>query len=152
MWLKVAGILTAILLIYLLFGPAFAQSRYVVQNDYGGSMQEYQDRYLILDQSGGHIRVAGECVSSCTLMLAHMDYEHVCVDAQAWFGFHSASSVNDLTRERKHSPEATRYMWQLYPMHVQNMLRLRGWNGADGAEHPELIMIRASAFYRVCTD
>ena len=125
-------------------------ARYVISNDNGGSVQPYEDLYDALNQSGGYIKITGECISACTLIIPFVNKDHVCVDKQSFFGFHSVKDVNPQTKESKHSPEGTRYMWQLYPAWVQDLLKDRGWDGKDGAEHSELIIFPGTMFYEEC--
>lgn len=134
--IKVAAVLAA-----LLAACAPANAETVVTFDMGGTITKYVEKYQDYRESGERLKIDGECVSACTLFLGVMTSDRYCITPKAELGFHSAWT--DDQGKQKHSPEATLYIWSLYPKKFRKVLRKRGWNGGDVAnnEHPKLIIL-----------
>ena len=62
-----------------------------INNDYGGAIQEYQNTYAGYLERGVIVHIVGACYSACTLVLAYLPSEHICVTRAAVLGFHEAS-------------------------------------------------------------
>jgi hypothetical protein len=71
-----------------------------VYDDHGGSVAEHDARWSELAARGANVWVVGRCHSACTVLLAHIPNERICVTPQASFGFHLA-----------HRPDATATLW-----------------------------------------
>jgi hypothetical protein len=116
----------------------------VIQNDPGGKIGDYVQKYTDLAYRQERIVISGWCNSACTLLLGIVPVSRVCVRPGASLGFHSAS----LGQLGPYSEYGTRVMWMFYPKRVRQMIRLRGWDGQTA--HPRVISIKASAVYRAC--
>jgi hypothetical protein len=69
-----------------------------VYDDHGGSVAEYDARWSELAARGVNVRIVGPCQSACTVLLAHIPNERICVTPQASFGFHLAHRRDALGR------------------------------------------------------
>jgi hypothetical protein len=91
-----------------------------VYDDHGGSVAEYDARWSELAARGANVRVVGPCQSACTVLLAHIPNERICVTPQASFGFHLA-----------HRPDATATLWAGYNAGIREWINARGGLTAD---------------------
>jgi hypothetical protein len=124
--------------------PAFAES---ITDDAGGLIETYVQRFNRIRDSGERIVVDGQCLSACTLVLALVPRERICVTPNAVFGFHSAWSYDAQGGEALNR-NATQSMWTMYPE------RIREWIRAHGGLHQELIYLRSrqlAALYPICS-
>jgi hypothetical protein len=134
---------TLILICLLGVSPALAER---ISDDGGGLIETYVQRFSRIRDSGERISVDGQCLSACTLVLAFVPRERICVTPNAVFGFHSAWSYDDqggTALDRK----ATQSLWDMYPE------RIRQWIRANGGLHQQFIYLRGrqlAAFYPVC--
>jgi hypothetical protein len=82
-------------------------------------------RYASIRDSGEDVVVDGQCLSACTLVLALIPRERICLTRNAVFGFHAA-----VAREEWRSPgagnAATRVLWELYPEPVRKLIAQKG--------------------------
>ena len=97
-----------------------------VSDDHGGPVAEYDARWAALAARGVDVRIVGPCQSACTVLLAHIPYDRVCVTPQASFGFHLA-----------HRADATAALWAGYSAGIREWINARGgltpdfkWMGA----------------------
>ncbi|THD45839.1 MAG: hypothetical protein E7774_07230, partial [Bradyrhizobium sp.] len=97
-----------------------------VYDDHGGVVPEYDARWAALAARGVNVRIVGPCQSACTVLLAHIPYDHICVTPQARFGFHQAKF-----------PRSTEMMWAGYSQGIRDWINARGgltpdfkWMGA----------------------
>jgi len=102
-----------------------------VSDDHGGPVAEYDARWAALAARGVAVRIVGPCQSACTVLLAHIPYDRICVTPQASFGFHLA-----------HLPEATATLWAGYSAGI------RAWINARGGLTPDFKWMRAPDTYR----
>jgi hypothetical protein len=107
---------------------------YVITNDPGGVIDEFIEKYRTLRETNAKIIVDGPCYSACTLVLALVPKENVCITPYAIFGFHSAS----LGMTGVFSKTGTGHVWFQYPRALREWLKTNGWNGD---EHPELLFM-----------
>ena len=62
-----------------------------VYDDHGGHVRPNTTRAgPPLAARGVDVRIVGPCQSACTVLLAHIPYDRICVTPQASFGFHLA--------------------------------------------------------------
>ena len=54
-----------------------------VYDDHGGSVADYDARWSELAARGANVRVVGPCQSACTVLLAHIPNDRICVTPQA---------------------------------------------------------------------
>jgi hypothetical protein len=124
--------------------PALAER---INEDSGGLIETYVQRFSRIRDSGERIVVDGQCLSACTLVVAFVPRERICVTPNAVFGFHSAWSYDGqggTALDRK----ATQSLWDMYPE------RIRQWIRANGGLHQQLIYLRGrqlAAFYPICS-
>jgi hypothetical protein len=126
------------------FSQVYAQHR--IDTDYGGRIDQYIEKYEAIRDKRGKVQIRGTCISACTLVLATVPYQDVCVGEYAKFAFHSAHNGFG-----GFAQEGTRLIWNMYPEWVKTKLRARGWDGeGDTAEHPNLIYFEGTDFYPPC--
>ena len=77
------GLLAAIV---LLAGAGTSQAVVRIANDRGGQIGRYVERYERLRASGQTIIIDGLCASSCTIVLAAIPHERICVTPNANLG------------------------------------------------------------------
>jgi hypothetical protein len=96
-----------------------------ISNDNGGSVGAYLERYASVRDSGERVIIDGPCLSACTLVLALIPRERICLTPNAVFGFHAASSS-----EEDQYPGAagagTRTLWALYPASIRRLIEKKG--------------------------
>ena len=97
-----------------------------VSDDHGGSVAQYDARWAALAARGVNVKIVGPCQSACTVLLAHIPYDRICVTPQARFGFHQA-----------HLASATATLWAGYSAGIREWINSRGgltpdfkWMGA----------------------
>ena len=124
--------------------PALAER---ISDDQGGLIDTYVQKFTRMRDSGERIVVDGQCLSACTLMLAMVPRERICVTPNAVFGFHSAWSYDGQGGETVNR-DATQTMWNMYPE------RIRAWIRAHGGLHQGLIYLRGrqlAGLYPACS-
>jgi hypothetical protein len=136
---------SSVLIVIWLMGvsPALAGR---ISDDAGGLIDTYVQRFNQVRDSSERIVVDGRCLSACTLVLALVPRERICVTPNAVFGFHSAWSYDPQGGETSNR-EATQSLWNMYPE------RIRHWIRANGGLHQKLIYLRGrqlAAMYPVC--
>jgi hypothetical protein len=104
-------------------GPSDAVVR--ITNDRGGLIQRYFDRYENLKNTGQTVIIDGLCASACTIVLAKIPSERICVTERANLAFHAAWDLGAGGRQIT-NPEATRIMYSMYPAPVRNWIATRG--------------------------
>lgn len=125
-------------LVALTLGVGNANAAFVIANDPGGIIDDYEMKYDAIHRSGGYVVIDGDCVSACTLAVGMIRADKLCMTPAARLGFHSAFVVK-ASGKREFSPESTADLWAHYPEGVKRLLRTRGWYG--NTPHPDLIWI-----------
>src|SRR5271154_3894073 len=82
-----------------------------VYDNHGGSVAEYDARWSDLAARGVNVRIVGPCQSACTVLLAHLPNDRICVTPQASFGFPLA-----------HRPDATAMLGAGYSADLAGVL------------------------------
>jgi hypothetical protein len=103
--------------------PSSAEVR--IRWDLGGKIGPYLEKYAMVRQSGQRVVIDGPCVSACTLVVAVVPRDRICVTHRAMLGFHAAWTPDHYGRPVMH-PEATRLLWDLYPPRVRSWIKRRG--------------------------
>ena len=89
-------ILTSLLAAALLFadvGTGHAAVR--IAGDRGGRIGNYISKFQRLHSSGEPVVIDGLCASACTLVLAAVPHDKICVTSRASLGFHAAYDFGD---------------------------------------------------------
>jgi hypothetical protein len=102
-----------------------------VSDDHGGSGDEDDARRAALTARGVDVKIVCPRQSACTVLLAHIPYDRICVTPQARFGFHQA-----------HRADATAALWAGYSAGV------REWINARGGLTPDFKWMSAPDAYR----
>jgi hypothetical protein len=102
-----------------------------VYDDHGGIVSEYNERWAELAARGVDVRIIGPCQSACTVLLAHIPRNRICVTQQAAFGFHLAKHAN-----------STAMLWAGYDEGI------RSWINAHGGLTADFKWMRAPDIYR----
>jgi hypothetical protein len=123
-------ILAPLLLLLALGGPALAET-IDVSDSHGGIVTEYNSRWAALASRGVNVRIVGPCQSACTVLLAHIPRERICVTPNASFGFHLAKTAT-----------GTSLLRAAYSSDIM------GWIDAHGGLTPQFIWMRAPDTYR----
>ena len=115
-WLGVAAAVVA---------NSAASAAVVISADRGGPIDQYRQRYAMIRQSGEQVIIAGRCLSACTLVLALVPRDRICVTANARLGFHAAW-FPDMAGGRILSAAHTRRLHELYPPAIRHWIARRG--------------------------
>jgi hypothetical protein len=114
---------TMLLLWALAAPPAHAEVR--ILSSPGGQVGTFLDLFETVKNSGERVVIDGPCYSACTLVLAAVPNDHICVTRRAVLGFHGARSMD--RRGRFHAePEASAAVLDAYPVPVRDWIRKRG--------------------------
>ena len=97
----------------------------LIGDDPGGPVGGYMQRYASIRDSGEDVVVNGECLSACTLVLALVPRERICLTRNAVFGFHAAMAQTEW-RHPGAGSAATRALWELYPEPVRKLIAQKG--------------------------
>jgi hypothetical protein len=133
---------------FLMGVPGSGGAAVRIADDPGGTIGVYLRKYERIRASRETVVIDGACASACTLVLAALPPERICVTAQASLGFHAAWEYDD-AGEPVSNPNATRLLYAMYPEPVQR------WIAGRGGLTSRLIYLRGAALrtmYRPCAD
>src|ERR1700704_632402 len=139
----VTGLLAAVL---LAAGMGASHAVVRIAEDRGGRIGTYVDRYQGLRSSGETVIIDGLCASACTIVLGAVPHDKICVTSHAELGFHAAWDYGAKGRAVT-NPEATQFLYSLYPSQV------RRWISQRGGLTPRLIFLRGKqlmSMYKPC--
>ena len=131
---------------FLLAGVAAGHAAVRIVDDRGGQIGEYLYKFSELRASGQTVMIDGLCASACTMILAAISHDKICVTANATLGFHAAYDFAGNGRTVS-NPEATQLLYSGYPSQV------RRWISRRGGLSPRMIFLRGKqlrAMYRPC--
>jgi hypothetical protein len=117
--------LVAVALIAILLAAASASAAVRINNDPGGQIGPYIDRFSSLRSSGEMVIIDGPCLSACTMLLGFVPRDRICVTSRAKLGFHAAWNPGEDGR-RVVSQAGTQALWEIYPREVRRWLSRRG--------------------------
>ena len=113
----------------------------VITEDHGGYVQGYRAHYSGIRESGERVIIDGDCLSACTLVLAMVPPDRVCVTRRAIFGFHAVRyrylSGDVITAS------GTDRLVRSYPPKLQN------WIARNGGLRDDLILLTGSELLRM---
>ena len=117
-----AGVLAGLL---LLTGTGASHAVVRIANDRGGSIADYIERYEKLRAARQSVVIDGLCASACTIVLATIASDDICVTSKARLAFHAAW---DFGRNGRTFTDrgATRMLYSMYPSPIQQWLDRRG--------------------------
>jgi len=131
----------------LVVGVTSASAEYRIQRDYGGQIGPYLYKFAQVRESGQRVVIDGPCLSACTLALAVMPRERICMTPNAVLGFHAAWMPDSAGRPVM-SPGGTRLLMAAYPPKIKSWIKRRG--GLNG----KTIFLRGrelTALYPTCS-
>lgn len=130
----------------LLAGAGASHAKVRIANDRGGPIGRYVDRYEQLRASHQSVMIDGLCASACTIVLSRIPRDRICVTAKARLAFHAAWDFG-ARRRAITNPEATRWLYSMYPLPV------RQWISGRGGLTPRTIFLQGKqleSMYRPC--
>jgi hypothetical protein len=74
----------------LLWGVGASRAGVRIANDVRGRIDRYVDGYKELGASGQKVMIDGLCASACTIVLAMIPRDKICVTSKASLAFHAA--------------------------------------------------------------
>jgi len=132
------------LLVFMLAAPAQADVRILASP--GGEIGPFLDLFARVGASGERVVIDGPCLSACTLVLATVPANRICVTRRAILGFHGARSVDRRGRFSA-EPLASELVLAAYPPPV------RHWIEQRGGLTSRLLLLRGrelAGMYRMC--
>ena len=99
-----------------------------ISRDHGGQIGPYLYAFSVIRQSGERVIIDGPCLSACTLVLAVLPRERICVTRRAQLGFHAAWSPDEDGRLVVNRP-GTKIVLGIYPPPVRNRIIRNGGLG-----------------------
>ena len=118
-----------------------------IQDDPGGRIDKYLQKFAKLRNSHEHIIVDGTCNSACTLLLGTIPRSRICMTKRASLGFHAAWVFDD-DGNPVQSQSWTSVLWRNYPPMI------RDWIMRNGGLTRRMIFLRGNelnAMYPLCT-
>src|SRR5262249_56146709 len=103
--------------------PAAAEFR--IQRDFGGQIGPYLYKFAMVGEAGHRVVIDGPCLSACTLALAVIPRDRICMTPNAVLGFHAAWMPGADGRPVR-SAGGTRLLMAVYPPKVREWIRRRG--------------------------
>lgn len=121
------------LVIAFVFSTAAAARAETVKiaGDYGGFLVAYEAKFAKLAAEHANIRIAGPCVSACTVVAKFIPRQDICVTPKGSLGFHQAFP-----------PFVTPTLWKDYPPDIQ------AWITAKGGLTYSLLWLQAPEIYK----
>ncbi|WP_407174897.1 hypothetical protein [Bradyrhizobium sp. STM 3562] len=116
------GVLAAML---LPAGAGVSHATVRIAHDRGGLIASYLYKYEKLRASGDTVIIDGLCASACTIVLAAIPPNNICVTSNANLAFHAAWEFGVRGRAIPNF-EATQMLFSLYPLPVQRWIARRG--------------------------
>ena len=130
----------------LLLGAMAAAAEFRIAHDNGGQIGSYLHKFTQVRNSGERVVIDGSCLSACTLALAVIPRDRICVTPNAVLGFHAAWTA-DRCGHTVASASGTRLLMESYPPQI------RSWIARQGGLNGNTIYLRGrelAAIYRRC--
>ena len=86
-----------------------------ITGDWGGLLVAYQAKWKSLAEQGASVRIAGPCVSACTVLAGYIPRDRICATPKGSMGFHLAIP-SFITPD----------LWKDYPADIQNWITKKG--------------------------
>jgi hypothetical protein len=119
-----------------------------IHGDPGGEVASYLRKFAQVRSSGERVVIDGRCDSACTLLLAVIPRDHICMTSRAVLGFHAASRYDDASRRLVPTEPGTRLVMGMYPPAI------RQWIARHGGLTTRVIHLRGpelAAMYPGCS-
>ena len=132
--------------VLLLASSEVSNAEIRITGDRGGQIGRYVEKYERLRSSGQKVRIDGLCASACTIVLAAIPRDKICVTSNANLAFHAAWDFGDHGHVVT-NPEATQMLYSMYPS------RIRRWISSGGGLTHRMIFLRGrqlETMYRPC--
>lgn len=108
-----------------LFGVGSASAEVRIERDFGGQIGPYLYKYALVREQGHRVVIDGPCLSACTLALAVIPRNRICMTHNAVLGFHAAWMPGTDGRPVR-STGGTRLLMAVYPPRIRDWIRRRG--------------------------
>src|SRR5712664_40811 len=108
-----------------LAGVGASHAAVLITEDRGGRIGAYMDKYQGLRSSGETVVIDGFCASACTIILAAVPHDKICVTSYANLGFHAAWDFGPKGRTITNR-EATQMLYSMYPSPIRRWIAQRG--------------------------
>ena len=106
----------ALVVVFLSLTAAAARAASVdVAGDYGGFLVAYEAKWKKLADEHANIRIAGPCVSACTVLAGYIPRDDICATPKGSLGFHLAFPSF-----------VTPSLWKDYPPDIQAWITKKG--------------------------
>lgn len=109
----------------LMFSVGSASAEMRIQRDYGGQIGPYLYKYAMVREAGQKVVIDGPCLSACTLALAVIPRNRICMTPNAVLGFHAAWMPGADGRPVT-SSGGTRLLMAVYPPSIRSWIKRRG--------------------------
>ncbi|HUI11942.1 MAG TPA: hypothetical protein VL048_00575 [Xanthobacteraceae bacterium] len=86
-----------------------------VAGDYGGFLVAYEAKWKKLADENANVRIAGPCVSACTVLAGYIPRDKICATPKGSLGFHLAFPYF-----------ITPTLWKDYPPDIQAWITKKG--------------------------
>ena len=107
------------------FGIGSASAEMRIQRDFGGQIGPYLYKYAMVKEAGQRVVIDGPCLSACTLALAVIPRDRLCVTRNAVLGFHAAWTPGS-NGQPVTSSGGTRLLMAVYPPRIRDWIKRRG--------------------------
>ena len=95
-----------------------------IRDHRGGQIGKYMSDFASI-RAGETVRIDGNCLSACTLVLGYVPRHRICTTTEARFGFHAAWMPDNDGRPIT-SPKGTKALMDRYPPDVLRRIREHG--------------------------
>ena len=121
--MRISAVVLGIALVAAFASPSSATVR--ITHDAGGMIGTYVERFESLRHAGQKVIIDGPCLSACTLVLAVVPRDHLCVTSRARLGFHAAWRPAESGRPIE-SQGGTELLMAMYPREVREWIVQHG--------------------------
>jgi len=121
---------SALIIALLLSGAVVHSSSALtrIRGDMGGPLGRYLRMFAAIRDSGERVVIDGNCFSACTLVIAMIPKERICITERAALGFH-AGWISRQSGRPVVNPEGTRLLYELYPLPIRRWITNQGGLG-----------------------
>jgi hypothetical protein len=109
----------------MVFGISSAAAEFRIQGDEGGQIGSYLQKFAQVRDSGERVVIDGRCFSACTLALAVIPRNRICVTPNAVLGFHAAWTT-DRYGHTLTSSGGTSLLMASYPSPIKSWIARQG--------------------------